>query len=235
MHNLLLRSKAQRAGNQFALITQNSFGYGDIIRLVAYAKHLSEVTSEKVKAKYVVTQKDLNKTSNITKILRHYVPEFKYSIEVASLEKYSNKYTNLFRYENAKVVGENIGYPKLTPIQATDNRNFICVWHPFDNPVKADSDKMPIEEKEFFDFFDNLGIHVEYITYNTDIDLIFDRIRTAKLCVGYEGLGQQIAYHFNKPLITLSRLPYVSMNTGGPDSTITDNLKTVKRKINDRF
>jgi hypothetical protein len=61
----------------------------------------------------------------------------------------------------------------------------------------------------------------------------FDIIRKAKFCVGYEGLGQAIAYNYNKKLITMSLWKDVSINTGGAESVIVDNIFDLKDRINE--
>ena len=96
----------------------------------------------------------------------------------------------------------------------------------------VDDDKMPVDKDKFLDALTAFN-SVEFIDYRMDIDHVFSIIRNAKACIGYEGLGQQIAYHYNKKIVTLSNLKDISINTGGPESFITNNVDNLRGIIND--
>jgi hypothetical protein len=93
-------------------------------------------------------------------------------------------------------------------------------------------DKMPIDKSDFFDILSTSN-EVHYIDYRMDIEQVFSTIRNSRLCIGYEGLGQQIAYHYNKRIVTLSNWKDVSINTGGPESFVINNSKDLRNFVND--
>lgn len=230
---LILGAKLQRVGDGLELITQNSYGYGDIIRSVSYATQIQKIYKIPVKVKFIVTYDKFDLSDNIFKTLNHYNLNVDYHVYVGTLEEYANKYCNLFKLENAKIVREVLGCPKLNTRHKPENQNHIAVWHPYKNLIKVEEYKTPFTENEFWNFVSEYD-NIKLVDYRMDTDKVFDIIRTAKLCVGYEGLGQQIAYHYNKRIVTLSTNRDVSINTGGPESYITDNLYDVRGIINDR-
>ena len=91
---------------------------------------------------------------------------------------------------------------------------------------------MPINKDTLDSYINTLDIPVKIVHYRMSIDYVFETIRNSTLCLGYEGLGQQIAYHYNKKLVTLSNWKQVSKNTGGPDSLICNDLKKVNKYVN---
>lgn len=213
------------------IITQNSYGYGDVIRLISYADYLTNKYNAEVKVRFVI-EPDKTHLLDIDKTLSYYDYNTSYEKVIAPMKEYRGYYTKVLEFNYAKKVYEAFGCPKLKTKHNPKNENYICVWHPFDNLIPVSKDKMPISRNNFFDFFDSLP-DVKYVTYRTDMDKCFETIRNASVCIGYEGLGQQIAYHYNKPLITFSNLFDVSKNTGGPNSYITNKLDNVKELIHD--
>lgn len=131
----------------------------------------------------------------------------------------------------AKIHIEGDGLRIITQNSSSDG-DYLCVWTSWTNLSPVSKDKMPINKDKFESFLKTLDIPIKMVDYRMDIAETFDTIRNSKLCLGYEGMGQQIAYHYGKPIITMSNLVQVSKNTGGPESRIANDLKTVRRYLN---
>ena len=230
---LILGAKLQRVGDGLEIITQNSYGYGDIIRSVSYATEIQKNYKIPVTVKFIVTQDKINLSKNIDRILNHYDLEVSYQVCIGTLEEYANKYCNLFKLEYAKVVRDALGFPKLKTKHKPEEHHHIAVWHHYKNLKKPESYKIPFTKTQFRNFVSEYD-NIKFVDYRMDIRRVFKVIRTAKLCVGYEGLGQQIAYHYNKQIVTLSSNKDISINTGGPESYITDNFDDVRNIISER-
>ena len=235
MIDYLKAAKIHMEGDGLRIITQNSFGYGDILRLMAYAKSLMLSSSRKVHVTYVLPPHypwSYQYEHNIHYALSQFNLLTTYDVEITSLDTYAHKYTNLLKKEYAEQVAAWLGYPKLTPKHSSSDGDYLCVWTSWTNLSPVSKDKMPINKDKFESFLKTLDIPIKMVDYRMNIAETFDTIRNSKLCLGYEGMGQQIAYHYGKPIITMSNLVQVSKNTGGPESRITNDLKTVRRYLN---
>ena len=232
--------KLQEGDDGYTIITQNSYGYSDIIRTMSYARSIKYILGKKISVKYVISSDKENYAwpdafeyeQNIYDVLDNYSDCIQYEVEICELEKYAHKYVNFLRKENADIVAKKIGYPKLgTKLKPLDHK-YLCVWTPWNNLAPVEHDKMPINKDTLDSYINTLDIPVKIVHYRMSIDYVFETIRNSTLCLGYEGLGQQIAYHYNKKLVTLSNWKQVSKNTGGPDSLICNDLKKVDKYVN---
>lgn len=229
---LFKAAKIHEKGDGLEIITQNSYGYGDIIRIAAYATKIQQITEKPVTVRYLVTIDNISLAANVKKVLDHYDLDINMALEIGSIKNYKDNYTNLLKKEYAIIVRDYLGCPKLKTKEIPTTKNYFAVWHPYNNLTPVHNDKMPVDKTEFLDALTTLN-SVEFIDYRMDIDQVFSIIRDAKMCIGYEGLGQQIAYHYNKRIITLSNLKDVSINTGGPESLIINNIRDLRNFIND--
>lgn len=228
----LKAAKVHEKGDGLEIITQNSYGYGDIIRLAAYATKIQKLTEKHTSVRYLVTNDNSSMAENISKVLKHYDLDISVIVETGPLERYKHNYTNLLKKEYAAHVRESLGCPKLKTKEKPSVKNYFAVWHPYNNLTDVAYDKMPVDKDEFLDSLTAFN-SVEFVDYRMDIDHVFSIIRGAKACIGYEGLGQQISYHYNKKIVTLSNLNDVSINTGGPESFITNKVDNLRGIIND--
>ena len=231
--------KLQKGDDGLTIITQNSYGYSDIIRTMSYARSIKYILGKKISVKYVVSSDKENYAwpdsfeyeQNIYDVLDNYSDCIQYEVEICELEKYAHKYVNFLRKENADIVAKKIGYPKLVTKEKPLDHKYLCVWTPWNNLAPVEHDKMPINKDTLDSYINTLDIPVKIVHYRMSIDYVFETIRNSTLCLGYEGLGQQIAYHYNKKLVTLSNWKQVSKNTGGPDSLICNDLKKVNKYV----
>lgn len=223
-------AKVHQSDGGLTIITQNSYGYGDIIRLAAYATKIQQINQKPVTVIYLTTEQ----SDIVRKTLDHFQLDIQYKVEVGSIEKYKHMYTGLLRKNYAAAVGEALGWPRLTTKHIPQEKDYIAVWHPYNNLEPVEFAKMPVDKDQFFDVLtvDHL---ISFVDYTMDTDRVFEVIRNAKLCLGYEGLGQQIAYHYNKKIVTLSNWRDVSINTGGPESFITNDLDEVREILQNEY
>lgn len=216
---------------QISVVTQNSYGYGDIIRLLAYCTKIKKTINKPIKPKFLVLPHQRHLAKNIHHVLSHFDLEIDYEIEINTLQSYKDHYTNLLHVKNAKIVRENLGVPKLKTKKPGIELDYIAVWNPYTMFSDIPKEKMPIPKIDFEKLISNYKIKL--VDYAMHPNETFDIIRKAKFCVGYEGLGQAIAYNYNKKLITMSLWKDVSINTGGAESVIVDNIFDLKDRINE--
>lgn len=226
--------KLQKSDDGYEIVTQNSYGYGDIIRTMAYAKSLKYIIGENISIRYIIepTIDAFMYEDILHNVLDHYVTDcVTYKVEMCRVEKYAHRYINFLRKEYAELVGEKIGYPKLMTRDQPSNLKYLCVWTPWNNLTPVGRDKMPINRDTFESFIKTIDIPIKMVDYRMPVDYVFETIRNSTLCLGYEGLGQQIAYHYHKKLVTLSNWKNVSHNTGGLNSLVTNDLEKVKKYV----
>lgn len=89
------------------------------------------------------------------------------------------------------------------------DNGYICLWEPSQNVDSvhrtfATSFKDPLSRDGTWDRLYKCleGYEVRRISYRMPIDEVFETIRGARYCVGYEGIGQLIAKNFWKPMTT---------------------------------
>jgi hypothetical protein len=83
--------------------------------------------------------------------------------------------------------------------------------------------KDPIQHDDIMQALSFSEARIEYVSYREPIHTTFEKIRTASICIGYEGIGQLIAKNYYKPMITFSR-GNISKYTTGEWGVITDKL-----------
>lgn len=126
--------------------------------------------------------------------------------------------------------------PTVKQPEVTDT---VVVWHPLNNKDKLHMNwgtqyKDTLDSKKWSTLFSLLeDENVVQVSYRDPIEYVFESIRKAKLCIGYEGIGQVIAKNFWKPLITFSDFEMLSKITGGPWSHVTPRLDNSVMDINE--
>jgi hypothetical protein len=83
--------------------------------------------------------------------------------------------------------------------------------------------KDPIHHDKIFNALSITDLPIQYVSYRDPIHVTFEKIRTASICIGYEGIGQLIAKNYFKPTITFSR-GTISQSTTGEWGVVTDSL-----------
>jgi hypothetical protein len=130
---------------------------------------------------------------------------------------------NIYEYSDAH---EIYGYPyeNLFPKRASKSEDYIAVWHPKHNLTDPQEWKNPIGYKGIINYVESLNQEIKYVDYTMDLRYIIDTIANAKLCIGYEGMGQLISQSFMKPIITFSTRDYISLYNSGPWGLVVDKI-----------
>ena len=92
--------KLQKSDDGYEIITQNSYGYGDIIRTMAYAKSIKYLIGSNVSIRYVIEPSvdALMYKDILHNVLQHYITTcIPYTVEICRLEKYAHRYVNFLR------------------------------------------------------------------------------------------------------------------------------------------
>jgi hypothetical protein len=156
---------------------------------------------------YIVSQFEDSQNINIT----HTEKEFLHSDPGKRL-----KFINRFKQDDWWAT---LWKTKIAPIE-TDT---IVIWHPLNNVDDLSKDpgtayKSPLDFKSWEKIIWEVESQykIEFIDYRMPIHEVFERISKAKMCIGYEGIGQLISKNFWKPCITYTQQPELSKITGGP-------------------
>lgn len=130
---------------------------------------------------------------------------------------WKGRYINLSRGASRKTFGIYNIWPFCPSIDATSIPKKLVLWRPQFNIVpNTNNGKDPLTNKEWEDLltsFEILGYSITEIDYRTPIREVFYHIRTAELCVSYEGMWHYIAKNFFKPSIVVSEYSVTHMHT----------------------
>ena len=122
-----------------------------------------------------------------------------------------------------------LGFPYLKPNNEPEDGKHIAVWTTKDNLTSVSSWKDPIGSAGMIGYTETLrkeyGEDIRYVSYRDDIEYVWETIRTAKLCIGYEGMGNLISQSYKKPIIVFSKNEYHSKVTSGMWSEVTSEVE----------
>lgn len=211
------------------------FGYGDIMGTLAMHHKLCQLCGNK-KLSFRVSPKRKWHYQYVKELVREFKCE-DFEAEVIIDQdyrkpeplEYSDFYKNsgVWRMVREGMGEEFFGYPfeHLQPKTAPTEGNYIACWHTKNNFVPVNKKKNPIGDDKIIEYAESLGYDVKYISYMIPIEETLETIRNAKVCIGYEGVGQFISQGYMKPLVTFCQLaPWISEFTGGPWSLLTNKV-----------
>lgn len=200
-----------------------TYGYGDIIGGVTHAiRHDRDLyfNWHKDRHFYPPDQKyHPDDPETIMERTEYIISKFKCNIEIQHVHKEKWEYRYINRVEEDKWYGTVA--PTVDEPEVTDT---IAVWHPMDN---VDLKRQVLSNDDWeamFKLLKTKGENLVFLSYRDPIDHVFETIRKAKLCIGYEGIGQLIAKNYYKPLITFTDNNVLSKITGGCWSHVTDTV-----------
>lgn len=208
---------------------EGTYGYGDIVGAITNAIRYNKdlvINWHKDQKYFPPTQRyDENDPETIMERFNFIVSQYHGTVNIKHQVKEKREYRFLARADEFKWYGTIA--PTVKQPEVTDT---IVVWHPLNNKDKLCLDwgtqyKDTLTSQEWQTLFNLLEDEtVVQVSYRDPIEHVFESIRKAKLCIGYEGIGQVIAKNYWKPLITFSDRPELSTITGGPWSHITPRL-----------
>lgn len=122
-----------------------------------------------------------------------------------------------------------LGVPQLRPNLDSVEGNHIAVWTTEKNltPVAKWKDPLGWEDMEkLFSELEQNGHKIRRVSYRDDIEYVFETIRTAKMCIGYEGMGNLISQQFRKPILVFSENTFHSKVTSGMWARVKRDVST---------
>jgi hypothetical protein len=215
------------------VISTHTFGYGDIISTLSLSSKLSRASNLE-RLKFKVTKKTRSTYRKVLTFIDLYDLPYDVGVEFVNNEEYKRLRCteNFFQVNDAfSIVRANggvyfWGYPfeNLAPKHKESEGDYVCCWHTKNNLNPVQKWKNPIGDDGIIEYAESLGLPVKYIDYVMDPKDVIDTIRDAKLCVGYEGIGQYIAQTYMKPMITFSESKSISEYNSGPWALVTDRV-----------
>jgi len=120
-----------------------------------------------------------------------------------------------------------LGFPDLKPKRKGKEEDYIVVWTTELNKTPVTREKDPIGwegQEEYLRELEKRGHRIKRISYRDSGKKIFETIANAKMCIGYEGMGNLISRMFRKPIIVFSGTPLLSYVTSGHWAHITTSI-----------
>ena len=136
--------------------------------------------------------------------------------------------TRILAYQRNISVSQWLGFPDLKPKREGKEGDYIAVWTTELNrtPVRVEKDPVGWHTMEMYlKKLERNGHKLKRISYRDNGKKIFETIANAKMCIGYEGMGNVISRIFRKPIIVFSKLPYLSRVTSGQCAHVVKNVE----------
>lgn len=207
-------------------IAEGTYGYGDIVGAVAYAlknkyKKICFLWFNDRKWCPPDTRYHKDDPETVLERTNYIVRKMSYDIEILHFikETFVRPYYS-YKKKHDKTLYSFIDDP--------EDYGHIALWTSKYNVDQLRSDplrefKDPIHHDKIINALKILERPIEFVSYREPIHHTFEKIRTASICIGYEGMGQLIAKNYYKPMITFSR-GIISKSTTGKWGMITDSL-----------
>lgn len=170
----------------------------------------------------------------INNVVREYIYSDKVKIRVEvtdenfhSQMRQNNKFSSLLMASRCLSTNHFFGLPHLTTKRKPKNKGWIAVWTTEDNKTSVRSWKNPIGWRgmeSYLKVLEDKGYEIKRLSYRSSGEEIFDTICNAKMCIGYQGLGNLISRTFFKPIIVFSEREYYSRMTSGHWALTVDKV-----------
>lgn len=242
-------------------LTDAGMGYGDIIRCAYYAKTLAKRYNKICRIVFTIlnettgghiqrcTDEDVivftaeEEIPKIEKVLSYYSKELenvRYTVIPMTQDDFSEyafgQHIPFLLPTRSLAVSQWLGQPYLQPNDKPVKGNHVAVWTTQDNLTPVASWKDPvgaISMNALCQDLDNLGHEVRTVSYRDDIEYVFETIRTAKFCIGYEGMGNLISQSYRKPCLIYSRNHFHSKITSGMWAEVSSTFEIKHKYIDD--
>lgn len=250
--------------NELYFLTDAGMGYGDIIRCAYYAKTIAKRYNKKCKIVFtildVTTDRHISgsrgskgkvvftaeeEIPKIAKVLSYYSKELKdvshVVVPMTSEEfmKYaSGNHINWLLPTRTLAVTQWLGQPYLEPDIKQGSGEHVAVWTTRHNLTPVAKWKNPIGTNATNEIVTNIvksGLKVKHVSYRDDIEYVFETIRTAKFCIGYEGMGNLISQSYRKPCLVFSENEFHSKVTSGMWAEVSSSFSISHKYIQDKI
>lgn len=202
--------------------SMDSQGYGDILRTISYTQKLQRMLREKVRLRFFVEEffrEETRKVLDEVRFSRDF-PEPQI-ISHPNIMMTTNETVRWLRYRRAKSVFDWMGYPDLELKRPISDGGHLVVWNSNKNLEYPPRWKDPVHPNYMKKIAMSTGKKIKMVNYRMPVDYVFRTIATSSFCIGYEGMGNVIAYNYRKPMVVFSESPIISRNTSGPWAHVT--------------
>lgn len=247
--------------DEMFFLTDAGMGYGDIIRCAYYAKTLAKRYNKICRIVFTILEKTsanhIHGRSGKTEIVftaEEEIPKIAKVLSYYSEDLKNVRYTvvpmsdnDFFKYAYGQhipfllptrslAVTQWLGQPSLIPNTKPAKDSHIAMWTTKDNLTPVPAWKNPIgasKMRELSRVLEEQGHEVRHVSYRDDIEYVFETIRTAKFCIGYEGMGNLISQSYEKPCLVYSQNQFHSKITSGMWAEVSDTFEIKHKYIND--
>ncbi len=226
----------------------DGIGYGDIIQSIFYAEKISKMTGKYCKIVYVTLpeirghQLHSSATKEVVltyedekRIVQNVVDEYNISEKVricvvkVPIKKHSIlkfNFTPMIRPQRILAGNHFFGSPTLEPKRPSEDKGYIAVWTTEHNLTPVEERRDPIGWEGMNKYISQLEriYKIKRISYRDSGEKIFNTISGAKLCIGYQGIGNLISKTFHKPIIVFSKNEYIGRTVSGHWAIIVDEF-----------
>jgi len=248
--------------DEMMFLTDAGMGYGDIIRCAYYAKTLAKRYNKVCRIVFTILDKttaghiDSTKKKDVVFTAEEEIPKIEKVLSYYSEELKNVRHTvipmtdsEFFEYAfgnhipfllptRTLAVTQWLGQPYLKPDVEPVKGNHIAVWTTRNNLTPVSIWKNPVGAgvmEELCASLEKQGHEIRYVSYRDDIEYVFETIRTAKFCIGYEGMGNLISQSYRKPCLVYSQNQYHSKVTSGMWAEICSVYSLSDKYIDDKI
>ena len=246
--------------DEMFFLTDAGMGYGDIIRVCYYAKTLARRYGKRCKIIFTILDKTTGghihqgssadivfraeeEIPKIAKVISYYdnvLGNVDYEVVAMSSEEFSmrafGRHIPFLLPTRTLAVTNWLGVPFLQPNDEPEKGNHIAVWTTKKNLTPVGHWKDPIGPhmmEELFGILTEQGHDIRRISYRDSVEHVFETIRTAKFCIGYEGIGNLISQSYSKPCLIYSQNEFHSKVTSGMWAEVASSFDIKHKYIDD--
>ena len=200
-------------------------GHGDVLRTLSYTKKLQEKLGERIYLRILVEKSIMKETIGILDEV-NFTSDFPEPVLICVQEPLDfHQHSPIWlRHKRAQSVFEWLGYPDIDLRRSPRDKGHIAVWESSKNIRPSPRWKDPVHPEDILEFAGSLGKDVIPVHYRMPVSEVFEIISTSSFCIGYEGMGNVIAYNYRKPMIVFSESKIITRNTSGPWPYVTRKI-----------
>lgn len=217
--------RIQRVDGVLQVDSMDSQSYGDILRTLAYTQKLQQIVGERVSLRFLVEEFFREETRKVLNEVRFSedFPEPRL-ITYPNILGITSQTVPWLRYKRAQSIFNWLGYPDLKLKRPSTDDGHIAVWDSSENYRYPPRWKDPVHPNCIRDLAKSAGKEIRLVNYRMPVDYVFSMIASSSFCIGYEGMGNVIAYNYRKPMVVFSESKIISRNTSGPWAHITPRV-----------
>jgi hypothetical protein len=245
--------------NELYFLTDAGMGYGDIIRCAYYAKTIAKRYNKKCKIVFTILDETRSnqiardgsdkivftaeeEIPKIAKVLSYYSKELKdvshIVVPMSQDAFFEHAHPNIVNWllpTRTLAVTQWLGQPYLKPDIGPGRGDHVAIWTTRKNLTPVAKWKNPVGTDAIMSIANNTELNVKHVSYRDDIEYVFETIRTAKFCIGYEGMGNLISQSYQKPCLVFSENEFHSKVTSGMWAEVSSSFSISHKYIQDKI